>query len=159
MTALKGHLVLLGQYTMSCSTWIQKHALQETALQIPHACALQGSLAVLHAQQLSQSASDMHASHAGFKTIFRCIITRSSIWVNNTDMSALQLSLALLHAQQRSRLTVIYACITCKALWVRNMTLSELQGSLQHHSQTFAIEWHCLARLYSVAKSTMMVTI
>jgi len=96
MTALKGHLVLLGQYTMSCSKWIQKHALQETALEIPHACALQGSLAVLHAQQLSQSASDMHASHAGFRTILWCIIiTRSSIWVNNTDMSARQLSLAL----------------------------------------------------------------
>ena len=42
--------------------------LQETALQAPLACALQGSLAVLSVQTLSQSASDMHASHAGVKT-------------------------------------------------------------------------------------------
>jgi hypothetical protein len=64
--------------------------------------------------------------HVGFTTILCCIITCSSIWVNHTDMSALQLSLALLHTQQHSQLTLIYACITCKALWVRNMTLSEL---------------------------------
>ena len=32
-------------------------------------------------------------------------------------------------------------------------------GSFQHHSHTFAIEWHCLARPHRVAKLTVMVTI
>ena len=58
-----------------------------------------GSLAVLNAQTLSQhSASVTHASHVGFKTVLWFIITRSSIWVNNPNVSALRHSLALLHA-------------------------------------------------------------
>ena len=39
------------------------------------------------------------------------------------------------------------------------LTLTGLQGSFQHHDQTFAIEWDCLARPHSVATSTVMVTI
>ena len=60
-TALQGHRCIVGSIHMSRSKWIQKHTLQETALQIPYACALQGSLAVLNAQTLSQLASDIYA--------------------------------------------------------------------------------------------------
>ncbi len=36
------------------------------------------------------------------------------------------------------------------------LTLTGLQGSFQHHDQTFAIEWDCLARPHNVATSTVM---
>ena len=55
-------------FKMDSKAYITAVFLQETGLQAPQACALQGSLAMLSAQTLSQWASDMHA-HAGINQL------------------------------------------------------------------------------------------
>ena len=82
--------------------------------------------------------------------------------VNNPNMSAVRHSFALLHACICTATESI--CDLC--MHYMQSTLGQnldpdwtATGSFQHHSHTFAIEWHCLARPHRVAKLTVMVTI
>ena len=95
-TALKVHLVLLSPSTCHVQNKIRSinHRKQHSKSHMPMHCRI---TCCAECTDIVQSASDMHASHAGFKTILWCIITRNSIWVNPT-MSALRHPLASLHA-------------------------------------------------------------